>query len=307
VFALEGTAALVSIDTNGTGANEVNQMLAVGSGSTLRVEWAGGVLNETGALLDGSLAQTAVVGAFAGTANADLVIAQDAGEVTTFTGGAGNDVLIKTVAEATTFAGGAGNDTFIGDKTVVQTVTGGTGADMIVLAGDGTKVADGVASVVIISDGDSTAAGYDKVYGYNTAAAATNKLDLVFTNIVANGAVNGVDTSGIKSHSVTNGVVTFDDIDAFAVGMVAGNGANEVSLSAALAYLAANLNNTSATVGFAYDSNGDGDTTDAVDSFFIFQDGAQDTVVQLVGVQAANGADVAAVALAAGANTVVIG
>jgi hypothetical protein len=305
VFTLEGTAALVSLDTAGDGTPDVVQMLAVGAGSTLRVDWTGATLNETGALLDGGKAVTAAGAAFNGTANSDLVIA-GAGEATTFTGGNGNDVLIKTDAAAVTFSGGAGNDAFVGNKTVNNLVTGGLGADVIVLASDGTKAADAAAQRVIIADGDSTATTTDKVYGYNTAAAATNALDLVFTNITANGAVDGINTSGIKSHSVTNGVVSFDDADTFAAGIVVGTGATQLSLTAALAYLAANLNNTSGTVGFAYDGNGDGDTLDAVDSFFVFQDGAADTVVQLVGVQAANGADVAAVGTAAAANTVVI-
>lgn len=307
VFTLEGTAALVNIDSDGVAGFEVTQMLAVGAGSTLRVDWTGSTLNEAGALLDGAKAITAAGAAYTGTANADLVIA-GAGEATTFNGGAGNDVLIKLDAAAVTFSGGAGNDTFIGNKTMANLVTGGTGADVIVLASDGTKVANATAAVVSVADGDSVASGYDMVYGYNTAAAATNTLDLVFTNIQANTAgTDGTNVGSVKSHAITNGVVTFDDADTFAASVVVGTGAGQLALADVLSYLTTNLNGTSATVGFAYDSNGNGVTTDAVDSFFIYQDGAADTVVQLVGVQAANGAaNVAAVAAAAAANTVVI-
>ena len=168
-----------------------------------------------------------------------------------------------------------------------------------------------IAAKVIIADGDSTASGYDIVTGFNTAAAATNVLDLVFTTIQANtagtdGTNVGTGTYAVKSHAITNGVVTFDNVDTFIGAEAVGTGATQMKLADVLSYLATALNGTSATVGFAYDGNGDGDTTDTVDSFFIFQDGAADTVVQLVGVQAANSANVVAVAATAAANTVVI-
>ncbi|UJP02482.1 MAG: hypothetical protein LZF85_12050 [Nitrosomonas sp.] len=306
VFTLDGSVALVNIDSNGDNTLDVIKVLAVGSGSSLRVDWTGSTLNESTALLDGSKAVTGAGAAYNGDANANFVIA-GAGEATTFTGGAGNDVLIKTDAAAVTFSGGAGNDAFVGNKTVANDVTGGAGADIAVLADDGTKVANATAAVVHIADGDSTASAYDQVYGYNTAAAATNTLDLVFTNIQANTAgTDGSDVNNVKSHAITSGVVTFDDIDAFGGAVAVGTGENQLSLSDVLSYLSSNLNGTSATVGFAYDGNGDGDTTDTVDSFFIYQDGASDTVVQLVGVQAANGANIAAVGTAAGADTIVI-
>lgn len=56
----------------------------------------------------------------------------------------------------------------------------------------------------------------------------------------------------------------------------------QVTLADALAYLATNLNGTSATVTFQYNKNGDGAFT-AADSTFVFQDGASDTVVELAG------------------------
>lgn len=311
VFTLEGTTALINIDSDGAAGFEVVQVLAVGAGSTLRVDWTGSVINEAGALLDGGKAVITSAATFSGTASADLVIA-GAGEATTFNGGAGNDVLIKVGAEASTFSGGDGNDAFIGNKTVANLVTGGLGSDVIALAGnDGTKVANAVAAKVIVADGDSIASGYDIVTGFNTAALATNVLDLVFTTIQADtagtdGTNVGTGTYAVNSHAITGGVVTFDNADVFAAAEAVGTGSTQMTLANVLSYLATALNNTSATVGFAYDGNGDGDTTDTVDSFFIFQDGAADTVVQLVGVQAANGANVAGVAAAAAANTVVI-
>lgn len=306
VVTLEGSVGLVDIDSNGAAASEVTQVLAVGAGSTLRVDWTGSTLNTSSVLLDGAKLTTEAA-SVTGDANANIVLST--GVLTTFNGGDGNDVVLGTsTAVGVTFSGGKGNDAFVGLKSVINDVTGGVGADVIVLANDGTKVADTTATMVRVADGDSTASAYDTVYGFSTAAAATNKLDLVFTTIQANTVgTNGTDAGSIKSHAITNGVVTFDDADTFAAAVAVGTGASQLSLTDALTYLATNLQGTSATVGFAYDGNGDGDTTDAVDSFFVFQDGASDTVIQLVGIAAANGANVAAVAAAAGANTVVIG
>jgi len=47
-----------------------------------------------------------------------------------------------------------------------------------------------------------------------------------------------------------------------------------------LGYLATNLNGTSETFVFHYDADGDGFNNDTI----LFQDGAADTVVQLVGI-----------------------
>jgi len=74
--------------------------------------------------------------------------------------------------------------------------------------------------------------------------------------------------------------VTFDDVDAYAAPVLVGTGAGQLSLANVLSYLATNLNGTSATVAFNYDANGDG----VNDNTFVFQDGAADTVVELVGV-----------------------
>jgi hypothetical protein len=283
VFTLEGTTALVQIDSDGAGAQEVNQALAVGAGSALRVDWTGATLNEAGSLLDGGKANIAAVAAFTGTANADLVIA-GAGEATTFDGGAGNDVLIVTDAAARTFNGGLGNDAFVGNAGA-DLVTGGQGADAIVLTQNGAATAAG--DRVIIADGDSTSTGFDMVTGFGNSdgngaiTVADAALDLVFTNIApAAAAINGSNAGLALSHSINAvGVISFDNVDAFAAAEIVGNGVNEIPLADALAYLASNFNGTSLTVAFNFDRTGDG----VVDDTIVYQDGASDTVVQLVG------------------------
>jgi hypothetical protein len=137
----------------------------------------------------------------------------------------------------------------------------------------------------------------DTVTSFAAIAGATaDKLDLVgAATIQANGTTNGSDYNTIKSHSVTSGVITFDDENTFATALTV----NSTNLSDVLNYLAANITGAGATVGFAYDSNSDG-TNDAT---LIFQNNAAgDILVELVGVTG-----ITAVAGAAGANTVLVG
>jgi len=151
---------------------------------------------------------------------------------------------------------------------------------------------------IVIADGDSTAAGWDVIVGFDaggvagaagvvagSGTAGDDVLDLASTfAVVAGGAVNGADVGNVRSHSVAaNNLVTFDDTDVFAGATMVGTGAGQLSLANVLNYLATNFNGTSATVAFNYDSNGDG-VLNAADSTFVFQDGAADTVVELVGV-----------------------
>jgi hypothetical protein len=249
------------------------------------------------AVLDGRLAtvDSQAAGVVTGDANANLEIMTAAADVT-FNGGAGNDVALVTdqTTASLTFNGGAGNDAAVGgvDSDIF---TGGAGADKLVM--QNTAAVDGVVDTVVIADGDSTASGWDIIVGFDAGAAGVanvvagstivggDVLDLASTTIAGPAAnVNGTDAGAIESHTVAaNGLVTFDinDADAFAA-VVVGTGANQLSLADALAYLATNLNGTSATVAFNYDSNGDG-VLNAADSTFVFQDGAEDTVIELIG------------------------
>lgn len=277
---------------------DVNQMLAVGDGSDLTLSWTGATLVTASAVLDGRLAtvDSQVAGVVTGDANANLEIMTAAADVT-FNGGNGNDVALVTdqTTASLTFNGGAGNDAAVGgvDSDIF---TGGAGADKLVM--QNTAAADVNVDTVVIADGDSTAAGWDVIVGFQATAAAgvaavaagsatagDDVLDLASATIAGvTVGVDGVDVGGIDSHVVAaNGLVTFDNVnDVFTAAVAVGTGANQIALADALAYLATNLNGTSATVVFNYDSNGDG-VLNAADSTFVFQDGAADTVVELVG------------------------
>lgn len=279
----------VQIDVAGDaiGAGDIDQYLAVGDGADLSVSWTGNVLNTGSATLNGSLAQvinnnaTATIG---GSANSDFVVVTNSAAAFTFSGGNGADVFMGLEAgNAYTFNGGGGNDGFVGN-TGIDDVTGGDGADKIVLSLTG--AVDAASDIVRIADGESTAAAADQVVGFGALAANDDSLDLASTAVAANTAgTDGVNVGSgatvVASHAITNGVITFDNVDAFAGAETVGTGAAQLSLGNVLSYLATALNGTGATVAFAWDRTGDGVTAD--DSTYVFQDGAVDTVVQLVG------------------------
>lgn len=277
----------IDVAGDGLGAGDIDQYLAVGDGSDLSVSWTGNVLNTGSATLNGSLAQVinnGVSTTIAGSANSDFIVVSNSAATFTFSGGNGADVFIGLEAgNAYTFNGGAGNDAFVGN-TGVDDVTGGDGADKIVLSQTG--AVDAASDIVRIADGESTAAAYDQVVGFGALAANEDQLDLASTVIAANTAgTNGVNVGSgatvVASHAIVNGVVTFDNVDVYAGAEAVGTGAGQLSLGNVLSYLSTALNGTGATVAFAWDRTGDGVTAD--DSTFVFQDGAVDTVVQLVG------------------------
>jgi hypothetical protein len=307
-FSLAGTTARLQIDVtgDGLGVGDVDYTVAVGNGSDLTLNWQGGTFTAASSVLDGRLAVVDVV--TAATNNSDLFIDTAAGAAfTSQNGGAGNDVLIGWNTAATyTMTGGAGNDALI-SVGGADVLTGGIGADRIVIV-----EAAAASDTVAIADGDSIASGFDQVTGFAIAGANTDDvLDLAAITVAGNvAAFNGtnVGTLGqanfVAEHTVAAGIVTFgnDDVTAglqtVSVSSVAGAG--RISLDAAIAYLVANTANLGVgnTVAFGYDTSGDG----VADNTIVFQDGAADTVVELIGVVGTSVAGFANLAAAQAAN-----
>jgi len=298
---LEGSTVTVQIDINGNGAFEINQWMVGGDGTTETVRWdnTSNLINYGQSSLSGATAiRSNTQGAtYNGDANANFVIAEDA-NVTQFNGQDGDDVFMVENAgtgnaTARTFNGGGGNDAFVGSM-AADDVSGGLGADRLVLLCNGSTNGDGAVDIVRYSVGDSTvAAGWDKVYGFEIDGGTNDQLDLPLTAIAGfAGFENGIDagsgTAGVSAHSID-----FDGLISFFNGngdvRLVGERADQISLDNALAYLASNFDGDSVTVAFRYDRNGDG----AADDTFVFQDGVQDTIVQLVGITA-DGLDTAA-------------
>lgn len=289
---------------------DVNQVLVVGEGSSLKAQWLGGLLQGNATLLDGAFAMnfnagTGAINALAATENGDAsnnFWINLSGVATTVNGGDGNDVVISlfnAASAALTFNGGNGNDAAVGTNKG-DTFTGGAGADKFATNWaadkDGKIVDDAAVDTIKIADGDSVADAHDVVYGFT---AANDILDLesgyaalAGAEIVANKAVSGYGKIAKYTSTAAN-KVTFEDANGVALTI------SSETLDDALKLLATEFNNTSKAVFFDYDH--DNNVTANDKSTFVFQDGAQDTVVELVGTTG-----ITTLGAAAGATTIAI-
>jgi Ca2+-binding RTX toxin-like protein len=166
-------------------------------------------------------------------------------------------------------SGLAGNDSLMGGDGA-DTLIGGLGKDTYDLT-ETTAATD----MLVIAKGDSLISGYDIATHFALGTGLINtvgvdKLDLANTTIATNAAsVNGVDSGIIHSHHISNGMISFDDINTFTapLAITAANIANVLS------YLQTNIT-AGNTVAFV----------SGADSY-VFQDGGvNDTLVELVGV-----------------------
>ena len=173
--------------------------------SDLMVEFAG--------TYDISTLQQALRFDLTGTSGPNTLIG--GGNADTLNGGDGNDTL----------SGGAGDDRVIGGKGA-DALTGGTGKDTFVFA-----------------KGDSNTDAWDVILDIGMAHAGANKdtVDLAGVPTVAANtlATNGTDAGTIKSHAISNGLITFSDQQAYASAL------SSFSLSDAIAYLQANITGSS--------------------------------------------------------------
>jgi VCBS repeat-containing protein len=205
-------------------------------------------------------------------------------------GTAGNDTLAGTSGNDVLF-GGSGADTLTGGAGA-DTLTGGAGTDTFVFNAGGTALNVGGA-------GDSgTINGYDVITDFALGATA-DKIDTVGTAVpVAAGtdtfsgsaSANSSLTIGMKtvnSHSITNGIITFDDGNSFNAVNGTLSITSTASLAAAVQYLQLNdLGNAGATVAFTGNIGGSAHTwvyTQGSDSGV---DNSLDILIDLVGVTA---------------------
>jgi Ca2+-binding RTX toxin-like protein len=185
------------------------------------------------------------------------------------TGSSGNDVLVGG-ARGDTLKGDAGDDTLTGGLSADQ-LMGGAGNDTFVIAaGHSTPAVTTSESVEVVS------ASYDTIADIGLADKGANKdkIDIHGTPVIAadTAGTNGTDAGSIKSHKVTNGLVTFDNADIF-VGASA-LGAGEFQLWEALEYLMENISGEAHAVVFNHQS----------DSFLFQNNTSGDIFVQLSGV-----------------------
>ena len=192
-----------------------------------------------------------------------------------------------------TVNGTTGNDTLTGSASA-DTITGGTGADTMTGSGglDVFNFSAGDSALTIGGSGTSgTISGYDIITDFSpgTTAIASEKIGFTAAAVVANGTTNGSNStlqlntgSAVSSHSITNGIVTFDDTGTFAAAV------NLLSLSdvaAAVQYLQLNdIGSAGSSVAFRA-------TIGGVNHTFVYIQGATNTgtnnvLIDLQGVSA---------------------
>jgi hypothetical protein len=276
---------------------------------------ASGVTLTTGTLADAATA-TIDLASFTGAAKVVATssgVGNAASEDLSINTGSGADDVTLTAASWVGAAGAASNITVgtgagadkisltIGNLLATTSgnivVNGGTGADTITVSHTNDTTATALISFKV-ADGDSTAAARDKITGFLKADGTdrSDVLDFDTANVAANTAgTNGTDSGTIKSHAISSGIITFDDIDSFTTALTV----NEANLADVLTYVATNISTAGDTVAFAYDSNSDG----TADATIVFNQGASDSVIELVGVTGVTAIGASAVT----ANLVAIG
>ncbi len=231
------------------------------------------------------------------------VIASSSG-TETLNGGTGNDLLFGN-GGADTVNGEAGADLLVGGAGA-DTLTGGGDADVLVGGADNDTFvfAAGDSSLSIGGSGNAgTISGFDTIrdYALISGGAATDRIDTVANpDVVANtSGTNGADSSltiggqTVKSHSISNGLITFDDANTFAGALVVGSMAN---VAAVVQYLQAqDFGDAGATVAFTATIGGDAHT-------YLFTQGADnganssDVLVDLFGITATGVTETASLA-----------
>ena len=207
-------------------------------------------------------------GSFTYTGSTTSPVASDTGNVTvdrsqtgtTLTGTGFGEILIGRDGTNNTINANEGNDVLIGG-TGNDSLNGGAGADMMTGGGgvDTFIINSAQSPGTVGGSGDAgTISGYDVITDF---ATATDILNLQGTAAAATGTnVNGTDSSltingqTIKSHTISNGIIAFDDANTFGSPLTLSSTAD---VAAAVDYLHRNdLGNAGATVAFVANIGG---------------------------------------------------
>ena len=290
-----------SADLQGAGASQGIERILIQSGTTATF---------SGAQLTGNT--IAVNESAAGTTN--LVINVASGSTTTFAGltfaafsggdafddgvdtitinGAnGSDNITGTsVADVINGGGGGGDDTITGGAGA-DSLTGGNGHDTFVInAGDSLAAVAG-------SGNSGTIAGYDVIADFTSTTGNSDILNLQGTPAAATGTnVDGLNSTltianaTVKSHTITNGIITFDDADSFGTALSL-NATDTSRVAAAMQYLQNNdidpTNLGTRTVAFVATINGTAHTY-VYEQVGTAQNNANDILVDLQGITLTN-------------------
>ncbi len=237
---------------------------------------------------------------------ANSITTGSAGDTVTFTGDAtyvgvngaaqgtividtrgGNDTISVTVGTLLASTGGQ-----------AMSITGGAGQDSITKVGVNSTTVTSVAHYVFAA-GDSSTTAWDSITGFDVSDGTALSDGLNFEGTAAVSAFTATEDFGvIKSHTVTAGIVQFDDVADYSTALKI----NTTNLADVVGYLKANLA-ANGTVAFAYDSDDSG----SADATMVFHQGSAssvaDDLVLLVGI---TGVDALVTTNAAGANDLFI-
>jgi len=248
-----GVIAATKDITISAGLSTVDMVVSIASTSQT------GATTETNSIVTGSGADTVTytdaswVGATANNASGTFAVDTNGGDDTisltfgTLTG----DITASFI----TVAGGAGQDAM-------------TVAAAKVNAPDTNNVRGHV--TFTFAAGDSDTVSYDTITGFDlaTASLVSDGLDFEGSAAVTDFTANN-DFGVVKSHSVSTGIITFDDSSSFLAALTINSG----NLADVVGYLQANLA-ANDTAAFTFDSTGDG----AVDGTMVFHQGSAATV-----------------------------
>ena len=189
--------------------------------------------------------------------------------------------------ERFTIIGGSGDNELVAFYYNSYGIFAGDGADVITV-GDRDDIVNFAETIkssdkVVVNGNDeaSTWVLMDNIIGFDVSSNATNDLlDLPSSAIAGNtsGFVNGIDAGTIKSHSVSNGIVTFGSADTGVAITI-----NETNRADVITYLAKNLSTPGLTVGIEIDTDSDGSD----DSLIVYQPQGgdiEDVAITLTGI-----------------------
>jgi hypothetical protein len=109
-----------------------------------------------------------------------------------------------------------------GDSVGVVQITGGAGKDLIEREGgaNGDDTAVAYVTYSVTTEGHSLTTDYDEITGFEIGDATDSSDLLDFDDGAIADGLTSVDFDVIKSHSMTDGVVSFDDADTYGTALV---------------------------------------------------------------------------------------
>jgi hypothetical protein len=275
------------------------------TGAAFNTAYAGGMT-----ITSGLIAATKDIALNGGLSTVDMTVSiaatsqtGAATETNSIVTGSGNDTVTYTDAGWVGAASGNASGTFAldtnaGDDTISLTfgtltndntanfitITGGSGQDTITVAAakanddDGTGVVGHV--TFAFAAGDSNVVNYDTITGFDVSTTTLIADELDFEGTAAIGAFTTNNDFGvIKSHSITDGLITFDDAASYATALTI----NASNLADVVGYLQLNAA-ANETLSFAFDSTNNG----SADGTMVFHQGSAasvaDDLVFLAGV-----------------------